>query len=58
VAREIEETPVLKGKDAERFLREARENESGLRKVSSEDYKRAAEIYARVICKARSRLDF
>jgi len=46
MAREVKETPVLSGKDAEVFARAIKANES--RNVPSEDYARAKAIYERV----------
>lgn len=43
MARPIKETPILRGKDLERFEREVKENEH--RRVSEEEYRRAEEIY-------------
>lgn len=43
MARQIKETPVLKGDDARRF--EKAMQESGLRKVSPEKYKRALKAF-------------
>jgi len=48
MAREVKETPVLSGKDAEKFTRTINANES--RKVPSEEYDRAKAIYERVQC--------
>jgi len=49
MAREIKETPILKGSDAERFEKAIKENES--KSVSADDYKRAKEIYSSVTLK-------
>lgn len=43
MAQAIKETPVLSGKDAERFEQKIQENAS--RKVSREEYDRAMRIY-------------
>lgn len=43
MARPIKETPILKGKDAERFSRIIKENET--KKVPVEDYERARKAY-------------
>ena len=43
MATAIKETPVLKGKDARRFLEDVRKNEH--KKVSKEDYERAKKAY-------------
>ena len=43
MARPIEETPVLTGEDARRFMQRMQEN----KKVSSEEYQRMMSIYER-----------
>lgn len=43
MARPIKETPILRGKDAERFNKIIKENES--KKVSASDYERAKQAY-------------
>lgn len=43
MARPIKETPVLEGKDAQRFEAEIKRNES--RKVPKEDYLRAVKTF-------------
>lgn len=43
MAKPIKETPILKGKDAEKFEKALKEAET--RKVSAEDYQRAQEAY-------------
>lgn len=43
MARPIKETPILRGKDAERFSRIIKENET--KKVPAEDYERARKAY-------------
>jgi hypothetical protein len=43
MAREIKETPVLKGQEADRFAKAIKENES--KRVSSESYNRAVRTY-------------
>lgn len=43
MARHIKETPVLTGKDAERFSKIIKDNET--KKIKPEDYKRAQEAY-------------
>ena len=50
MAKPIKETPVLYGKDSDRFLKEVKDNEN--KKVSQEDYDRALEIYNKVIKKS------
>lgn len=47
MAKPIKETPVLYGKDSDRFLKEIKDNEG--KKVSKEDYDRALDIYKKVI---------
>jgi len=49
MARKIKETPVLTGKDAARFEKVAKANET--RKVSTEDYNRAQETFNRISLK-------
>jgi len=46
MARKVKETPILKGKDAERFERTVKKNES--KTVPPEDFKRAMEVYKRI----------
>ncbi len=46
MARPIKETPVLRGKDAERFQRIIKENES--KKVPASDYERAKQAYSSI----------
>jgi len=49
MARPIRETPFLKGKDAERFSKILKENES--KKVPQEEYQRALSVYDKVMAK-------
>ena len=46
MARPIKDTPVLSGKDSERFLRKAKQNES--KKVPKKDYNRAIKTYKKM----------
>jgi len=46
MARPIEETPVLKGKDAVRFAEEIKKNES--RKISASGYKKLMDNYNKI----------
>jgi len=46
MARKIKETPVLTGKDAARFEKNVKANET--KKVSAESYNRAQDTYKRV----------
>ena len=46
MATPIKETPVLYGKDSERFLKTIKENES--KKVPREDYDRAMKVYLEI----------
>lgn len=55
MAREVKETPVLSGKDAEAFTRAIKANES--RKVPSEEFERAKAIYERVHCSSAQKLN-
>lgn len=43
MAKPIKETPILRGRDAERFNEIIKNNEN--RKVSASDYERAAQTY-------------
>ncbi len=45
MATPIKETPILYGEDAERFLKEAIENEKPENKVSQEEFDKAMEDY-------------
>ena len=47
MARPIKETPILYGKDSDRFLNEVQENET--KKIPEKDYKRAMNIYNKVM---------
>ena len=49
MAREVRETPILKGADAQRFEKTIKSNEG--KKVSSTDYERAMETYNHVTVK-------
>jgi len=51
MAQSIKEPPVLTGKDAVRFEKQIKENESGKNKLSTEDYARAHETYNRIVVK-------
>ena len=53
MAREIKETPILSGKDAETFARAIKANES--KKVSRDDYARAKAVYERVSSASESK---
>lgn len=46
MAKEIRETPILKGKDAARFQKTIKENEN--QKVAAADYQRAKHAYESV----------
>lgn len=46
MAQLIKETPVLLGKDAERFSKKIKENEN--KRVSREEYKRVIENYNKI----------
>jgi hypothetical protein len=54
MAKPIKETPILKGREAERFFAEVKKNES--RKVSHKEYKRAISIFEKVREKNRGDL--
>lgn len=43
----IKETPILSGKDSERFLKAIKENEN--KRVSEEDYNRATRNYDKLM---------
>ena len=45
MATPIKETPILYGKDAERFIKRAIENEKPENKISQEEYDKALESY-------------
>lgn len=47
MARRIKETPILRGKAAERFEKSIRDNEN--KKVSAAEYARAIENYKKII---------
>jgi len=46
MARQIKETPVLEGTDAQNFLQEIKDNEN--KRVPSHDYNRAIENYKKI----------
>jgi hypothetical protein len=48
MATPIRETPILRGKDAERFNKRMAEVDAGMHKVSREEYLRAKEAYESV----------
>ncbi len=47
MATPIKDTPILSGKDSERFLKKVKENES--KRVPKEDYDRAMKVYNKMI---------
>jgi len=49
MASPIKETPVLTGKDAVRFEKQIKENETGKNKVPASEYNRAQETFKKVI---------
>jgi hypothetical protein len=49
MAKPIKETPILYGKNAKRFLKEIKENES--KKISNKEYRRAMTIFDKVVKK-------
>lgn len=51
MARQIKETPILRGKAAERFEKSIKGNEN--KKVSESDFNRAIENYKKIIKSAR-----
>jgi len=51
MAKPIRETPVLRGKDAKKFLSEIKKNEH--RKVSAADYQKAKKNYEEIIKDAK-----
>jgi len=55
MAKPIKETPILKGKEAERFFAEVKKN--GSRKISHKEYKRAVSIFEKVKEKNRGNDD-
>ncbi len=46
MAKPIKETPILFGKDADRFLKDIKKNEG--EKISDKDYRRALSIFEKV----------
>lgn len=50
MAMPIKDTPILYGKDSDRFLNEVKKNEN--KKIPDKDYERAVEIYKKVKKKA------
>ncbi len=53
MATPIKETPILYGEDAERFLRDAIENEKPENKVPQEEYDRALKAYEKLMKNAK-----
>ena len=51
MAKPIKETPILYGKDSDKFLKAAKENET--RKIPAKEYNRAISIYNKVIKNAK-----
>lgn len=49
MATPIKETPILTGKDAERFIKRAKESEKGMHRVPKKDYDRAMKTYNTMI---------
>ena len=47
MAMPIKDTPILYGKDSDRFLKEVKDNEN--KKIPDEDYERAIDIYKKII---------
>lgn len=54
MAKPIKETPVLYGKDSDRFLKEVRENEN--KKISETEYKKAVSTYEKIINNPKTKL--
>ncbi len=48
MAREVKETPILKGEDARAFSQAIEANKTENKKVPSSDYKRAKENFRRI----------
>ncbi len=48
----IKETPILYGKDSDRFLKRAKEVENGKHRVSRSEYNRGMKLYHSVMDKA------
>lgn len=48
----IKDTPILYGKESDRFLKEVKENEN--KKIPEKDYRRASIIYKKVMSKLKS----
>lgn len=47
MAKPIKETPILYGKDSDRFLKEVKDNEN--KKVPAKEYKKAVSSYKKII---------
>jgi len=47
MAKPIKETPILYGKDSDRFLKEVRENEN--KKVPVKEYKKAVSSFKKIL---------
>lgn len=54
MAKPIKETPILYGKDSDRFLKEVKENENN--KVPAKEYKKAVSSYKKIINNPKTRL--
>lgn len=51
MSRPIKDTPVLYGKESDRFLKEVKENE--FKKIPYEEFKRTQEIYQKIMANAK-----
>jgi hypothetical protein len=54
MAKPIKETPILYGKDSDRFLKEVKENEN--KKVPAKQYKKAVSAYHKIIKNSKTKL--
>lgn len=54
MAKPIKETPILYGKDSDRFLKEVKENEN--KKVPAKEYKKAVSSYKKIINNPKTKL--
>lgn len=51
MSRPIKDTPVLYGKESDRFLKEVKENES--KKVPRKEFKKTQKIFKKIMSKAK-----
>lgn len=54
MAKPIKETPILYGKESDKFLKAAQENEQDISKrISKDEYNSSKEIFDAVMCNAK-----